>query len=112
MIPIGLLAGKGATALRAAFDDALDSGLAEYFESYYPSEWTTLEDQLVGGYLGTDLTGSKDIYNVNYGYIFEMDSDGEIVLDTDGYLSPLDAADSEEFMDGYYRLYVGYGFTL
>ena len=90
----------------------LDEDIADYFASYYPSDWATLEDQLVGGYLSTDVAGSEDIYNFNYGYVFELDSDGEIVLDTDGYLSPLDAAASDEFVDGYYRLYAGYGFTL
>ena len=89
----------------------MDADIADYFATYYPSEWATLEDQLIGGYLSTDITGASDMYNFNYGYVFET-SGGEIVVDSDGYLSPLDAAGESGFVDGYYRLYAGYGFTL
>jgi hypothetical protein len=89
----------------------LDSGLSEIFESHYPSEWKTWEDQVVGGYLATDITGVSDVYNINYGFGYEISEDGEVTVDSSGNMEALNAALEEEAVDGFYLFSPGYGFS-
>ena len=90
----------------------LSTDISDYLESHYTTKWKVWSSQFIGGYLYTDVAGSSDVYGMNYGYVFETDEDGELQVDSDGELIPLDAAEESDVVDGRYRTYPFFGFSL
>ena len=63
---------------------------------------------MVGGYIYSTLTGVAAIYPHNYGYVYELDEDGEMKLGAgDKPTVNTEASKSRELVDGYYDMQPG-----
>jgi len=67
-------------------------------------------EDVFGGYFYTEITGSPSIDNLNFTIAFEMDENGELVVDGDGNLTPVPTAGLDFAPNGYYRSNIFYSF--
>ena len=65
----------------------------------------------MAGWVQTTITGDQTISPINYGWSFEMDGSGELVVDSDDQLVQQVSSSWSNAEDGYYRAYPFYGWT-